>query len=72
MQLFTESYFRTDINLNCELSSLIFLNFRNNLFQGTLMAYSKGVNFVPSEYQNHQNNVILCHSDAFIVNIKLN
>ena len=67
-----ERYFPTDINLNYDFSSFIFLKFRNNQFQGAPLAGSKGVNFIQSEYQKQQNDVICCHPGVFTVNIKLN
>ena len=35
IKVFTEKYFPSDMNLYYDLSSLIFLKFRNNEFQGT-------------------------------------
>ena len=48
IQVFTERYFQTDINLTYNLSFLIFLKFRNNYFQETSVTGSEGVSFVPS------------------------
>lgn len=72
MQVFTERYFRTDVNPDYDLSSFMFLKFRNYQFQGTPVAGSKVVHFVSSEYRKHWNDIICCHSGVFIVNSKLN
>ena len=51
LRVFTERYLQTEINLNYDLPSLIFLKFKSNWSQGASVAGSKGVNFIPKEFQ---------------------